>query len=261
MTPFGLIIPCYNFEHGLSKLFAQLEDWHAAEGRNAIVCFVDDGSTDKTQVHLESFVGERRSWCELISHPRNQGKGAAVRDGFETLQDRCEFILFTDCDLQYGLSIIGDAILPKLAHHDLIILDRWWGHLYRHMSFWRRWASALFNRLVAILTGVPMKDTQAGLKGFRTSSGRELFRLSRLNGFAFDVEILSIALYYRLRLFQLPVRFVGRPAVPPGSSVSLWRTTPTMLVDLIKINVGWKLGWYKSALFERQVDERGYSIR
>src|SRR2546430_14828670 len=224
--PFGLILPCYNFEHGLPNLFAQLEDWHASQGRDALVCFVDDGSTDNTKTHLESFVRERGSWCELASHPRNQGKGAAIRDGFTSLQDRCEFILFTDCDLHYGLSIIGDAILPALIDYDLVILDRWWGHRTHYLSFSRRWASALFNRFVAILTGVPLKDTQAGLKGFRTSAGRELFRLSRLNGFSFDVELLSIALYYRLRLLQLPVEFVGRPAAQPKSSVSLWRNSP-----------------------------------
>jgi dolichyl-phosphate beta-glucosyltransferase len=57
----------------------------------------------------------------------------------------------------------------------------------------RRAASRVFNLVIRSLLGLPYRDTQSGLKGFRQAAAREIFSRTRLDGFAFDVEALFLA--------------------------------------------------------------------
>src|SRR5207302_5658056 len=143
---------------------------------------------DGTLELLKEFGEKHTSWCEVVSLPKNSGKGAAIRKGFEAVCDRVDFMVFTDCDLHYGLNIISERVLPDLEHNDIAIVDRSWVTESKHQAISRRIASGVFKRIVSILTGVNFKDTQAGLKGFRVEACRPIFACLTLNGFSFDVE-------------------------------------------------------------------------
>lgn len=264
MDRFALIIPCYNFAAGLPRTLESIENWRRTKALGAIVHFVDDGSTDETPRLLEEFASRRGDWARVTTQPRNKGKGAAIRAGFKTAlaQDGSELraLLFTDCDLHYGLEIINDRILPGLIENDVVTVDRSWSLSAKHQSLSRRLASGSFNRAMAILTGVTFRDSQAGLKGFKIGSCRPIFELLTLDGFAFDVEALSIALFYRLRVLQIPVRFARTYEFPQTSSVRIVRSSLKMFADLIKINFNWKTGKYQNHELASQVERSVYSI-
>lgn len=256
----GLVIPCYNYSAGLSKSFEKILQWRSKQALNLQVCFVDDGSTDATSSVLREITAPHSDWCHFISLARNQGKGAAVRTGFSYFKDKVDCVVFTDCDLHYGLRIISDRLIPSLEDNDIAILDRSWIVEARHRSVLRRMASGIFNRAVSILTDVNYHDTQAGLKAFRVSSCAPVFDVLSLRGFAFDVEVLSIALHYRLRIAQVPIRFSEEYEFPETSTISLIKNSLKMFSDLLVIGRNWRKGRYRNSTLIRKIDASVYEI-
>jgi len=255
----ALIIPFYNFEMGATQSLERVSRWVKMQGEATAIYLVDDGSTDGTAQILRTF--EREKGFVLVKGFEGSGKGAAVRAGFlRAADDGCEQIVFTDCDLHYGLEIISEKIFPALELSDVVIVDRAWAARGQHPSWIRQISSGIFNRLVAILTGVAFKDTQAGLKGFRASPCLAIFRLLTIEGFTFDVEILSIALFYRFRVHQIPIIFSAGYEQPGASTVNLLKSSLDMFFDLLRVNINWKRGNYDDPILEKRVDQETYRI-
>jgi dolichyl-phosphate beta-glucosyltransferase len=95
----------------------------------------------------------------------------------------------------------------------------------------RRLASRLFNRAIQALLGLPFGDTQCGLKGFRRQAALAVFGRSRLDGFAFDVEVLFLARRLGLGVSEVPVRAEERA----GSKVQLVVDALAMLRDVLRV--------------------------
>jgi len=258
--PFALIIPCHNFVAGLPETLRRLAAWMPNTPSGTQVYFVDDGSTDATAKLLADFVSHQPSGYTLLKHKNNRGKGAALLTGLQACQDHFEAVVFTDCDLHYGLTVILDRILPALQNYDVVLLDRSWVRKHHWMSPWRRLSSSVFNRLVSILTGVNYRDTQAGLKGFRTTPLKHLWPLLRLQGFAFDIELLSLACFYRLPILQIPIAFDLAYQAPTHSTIHRFLSPITMVRDLFRINWYWKRGYYYSAPLVARIDATVYSV-
>ena len=156
----------------------------------------------------------------LLSHHRNRGKGAAVRTG--TLTATGQVRIFTDVDLPFGTDLlpvmhgylreggchvaIGDRTLPGSEYHEATSLAR-------------RAASTLFTQFVGRIVTGGFFDTQCGLKGVRGDVADALFPLLRVDRFAFDVELVYVALKHRLDIKRIPVRLVHNET----SSVRLLR--------------------------------------
>ena len=90
-----------------------------------------------------------------------------------------------------------------------------------------------FNRLVKLLVMDNFNDTQCGFKLFRGDVARELFREARIDRFAYDVEILALAIRKGYRVAEVPIQWLNDPA----SKVNPIRDSLKMLVDLVKIRL------------------------
>ena len=257
-----LIIPIYNFSKQLPTVLESLTDWKNSFEKNKLrVIFSDDGSTDSTYKMLVEFGSKNSEWFEAITAKKNLGKGAAIRAGFSAaLKHEPELIFFTDCDLHYGTKIISEKMIPLLKDNQIVILDRSWVKSASHQKTSRKLLTAAFKRSVSILTGVNYSDTQAGLKGFQAKNCKPIFEKLTLNGFSFDVEILSIALYYRFRVAQVPVAFSENHNFPTSSTISFFKSSFFMLCDLFRINWNWKRGIYKSDELKKSIDDQVYKI-
>jgi hypothetical protein len=108
----------------------------------------------------------------------------------------------------------------------------------------RRLASRLFNRAIQALLGLPFGDTQCGLKGFRRHAALELFGRARLDGFAFDVELLFLARRLGLGVIEVPVR----AEVRDGSKVQLVVDALGMLGDVLRVRRWAVTGGYDGAV-------------
>jgi dolichyl-phosphate beta-glucosyltransferase len=92
----------------------------------------------------------------------------------------------------------------------------------------RRAASRVFNAAMRLAIGLQFHDTQCGLKGFRREAARDLFGRSRLDGFAFDAEILFLARRLGYEVVEVPVQANDRD----GSKVRLAVDALRMLADV-----------------------------
>jgi hypothetical protein len=95
----------------------------------------------------------------------------------------------------------------------------------------RRQASRVFNQAMRRLLGLPFRDTQCGLKGFRREAARELFGRAKVDGFAFDAEVLFLARRLGLTVAEVPVS----PEVREGSKVRLAVDALRMLRDTWRV--------------------------
>lgn len=259
MFDFILIVPCYSYAKGIEGSFKQIEKWREKNLLNCLVCFVDDGSIDNTKEILTNLCGGR-SWARLLSYSDNRGKGYAIRYAVEKVSAEAPICIFTDCDLYYGLDVIQDKIIPALnTGNDIAILDRSWSRQFHTSSGFRRLLSKGFNHLKTLLTSVTFKDSQAGLKGFRSDAIRGLLPMLKINGFAFDVELLSLATLYRLRVIQIPIRDTARN-VTSGTSITFGGAVG-MFLDLLRIAWGRYFGTYRSEELQKKIEREVYTLR
>jgi hypothetical protein len=97
---------------------------------------------------------------------------------------------------------------------------------------WRReQGGRVFNLIVRLTTGLPFWDTQCGFKAFRLEVCRPILETSRIDGFAFDVELLYRAYRARLRLREIPVRWNHAE----GSKIELARDSVRMFREVIAL--------------------------
>lgn len=236
----SIVIPSFKgaklLRQHLPDMFRRLQDY----GHPFEIIIVDDGSDDQGETAQVASAFH----CKYIDLEKNSGKGAAVRKGM--LAAKGNFRFFTDCDIPFGT----DALLLQLkyleeASYDIVIGDRTLSEseYFSEIKGLRKFASGLFTFLVGRFVTSGLHDTQCGLKGFREDVAQDLFGVSRLNGFTFDVEILHLALKRNYKIKRTPVQFQSSH---DQSSVSLLHDAPNMLIDLFRIKLSYWFGYYTS---------------
>ena len=182
-----LILPCFNEAERLPGTLAAFLAGLPGRPREVEVLVVDDGSTDETFA-VASAIAAKDARVRVIGGRPNRGKGFGVRTGVLAAQG--ERVVFTDADGSYGPRDVA-RIVAALADASVAIGSRDAGLATGPLV--RRLASLLFNRVIQTLLRLPFRDTQCGLKGFRRQAALQLFGLARLDGFAFDAELLFLA--------------------------------------------------------------------
>ncbi len=203
---------------------------------------VDDGAGD--------FPGELphprrgRGRIRLIRLPENRGKGAAVRAGMLAATGRCR--VFTDADLPFQLSLFPLAVEYLLGRRfHMVVGDRTLpGSRYDlQVDVMRRAASFAFSRFANHVVTGGFYDTQCGFKGFRADVAQAIFSRAIVDRFAFDVEVLYLALKYRLDIKRVPVVLRRNDS----SSVHLARDSSRMIRDVFRIKLRQMAGYYAIA--------------
>ena len=204
------------------------------EGVEIIV--VDDGSTDATAAEARAAAADL-----VLSHDVNRGKGAAVRTG--VLAASGDTIAFTDADLSYSpdqlLGLLAaveagaDVVVGSRKHEDTRTLVKA-GRL-------REVGGRVINYLThAVLLG-HYRDTQCGLKAFSAGAAKTIFGRSRVDRFAFDVEVFLIAETQGMTVEEVPVSIVNSSR----STVHVVRETARLVRDLFRIRRWSKQGVYR----------------
>lgn len=222
----SVVLPCYRSAELARRSADRLARFLGETFGSYEVVVVDDGGGDFDA-----------SWPEegpvrLLRLPVNRGKGAAVRAGMLACRGRVR--MFTDVDLPFDLApivaavrfieergfhlAVGDRTLPESSY----ALDVGWR---------RRIASGLFSKLVGIFVTGGFFDTQCGFKAFRGDVAQALFGISRIDRFAFDVELLYLALVYRTDIKRITVKLRSNET----STMRLLRDSARMLIDVARI--------------------------
>lgn len=241
----SVVVPAFNESASIGRTIdALFEELQTAVQRDDMeIIVVDDGSTDDT-VPRAIDAGAR-----VIRQPENRGKGAAVRAG--VLGSRGRVVIFTDADLAYPAALVVTILDEVESGWDVVVGSR--RHQETTTLVRARLLRELGGRMVNWLTHLVLlghfRDTQSGIKGFRGDIGRVIFERTRIDGFAFDVELFLISEQDRLSLTEVPVKVENRTA----SSVRLIVDTLLFFGDLVKIRraAGW--GWYQPTPAQEKV--------
>jgi dolichyl-phosphate beta-glucosyltransferase len=234
LPPFSIVIPCFNEAARIGKTLRVTLDYLAGTAPESELIVVNDGSTDATASIAREVLANTKIATRLLENFPNRGKGAAVRSGLLAAQKPIG--LFSDADLSTPLEETPKLIEP-IADDQIDIafgsraLDR---SLIGIRQPWRReYAGRVFNLLVRVATGLPFWDTQCGFKAFRLDVCRPIIEAARIDGFAFDVELLYLAQRAGLRIREIPVRWNHAE----GSKVRFIHDSLRMLREVIALRL------------------------
>lgn len=189
----SIVVPCYNEAERLD-IDAFIE--FTARHREFRFVMVDDGSRDATKEVLEKLCQTDPQQFELLALGENRGKAEAVRYGMlQAAQSQAEFIGYLDADLASPLDELPRALDVLARHidtHTVIgVRRKMLGHLVRRTRL-RSWLGHRFSQVASWVLGVPIQDTQCGLKLFRnTPETLALFASPFQSRWIFDVEIFA----------------------------------------------------------------------
>jgi len=227
----SLVIPAFNEAQRLEASFGRLLEVvvnGTIDDATTEFIVVDDGSTDGTADLARSLLAPVAR-CQVLRSEVNLGKGSAIRIGIQASIGR--HIVFTDADMAMDPSQIP-RIAKALEHADLAIASRAiQGRGIDYGSRARNTMGRWFNRLVNLMTGIALEDTQCGLKGFHASVARLLFHSKGIERFAFDVEILALARKLGLTIAEVPVNWTMLPGAASDRSPTRSRCWPTWSVS------------------------------
>jgi glycosyltransferase involved in cell wall biosynthesis len=200
----SIVIPAYNESARIETALARVMECIEAQGWDAEVLVVDDGSRDATPEIVQAWM-QRYSRLHLIQNAGNRGKGYSVRNGL--LQAAGEIVMFTDADLSAPMEEAERLFAAIAEGADVAIGSRWLEKQRQtiHQPLYRRFFGRCFNAVTRIVMGLPFKDTQCGFKAFRRPAAQVIFRLQRIERWGFDPEILFIARKLKYTIREVPV--------------------------------------------------------
>ncbi len=200
----SIVIPAFNESSRIEATLERVMNCVDAQGWDAEVLVVDDGSKDETASIVERWM-DLYPRLHLIKNPGNRGKGYSVRNGL--LQSAGDIVMFTDADLSAPMEEANRLLAAIEAGADVAIGSRWMDRARQTIQqpLYRQVFGRCFNGITRGVMGLPFKDTQCGFKAFRRNAAQVIFRLQRIERWGFDPEILFIACKLRYSVVEVPV--------------------------------------------------------
>lgn len=236
----SIIIPAYNEEHRLPRSLDQIVSFVREQPETMEVLIVENGSSDRTTEVADGYASQH-SFIKVLHS--GKGKGAAVRVGM--LAGKGRYLFMCDSDLSMPIVEVRKFLPPVLANYDVAIASREGpgAHRYGEPAF-RHLMGRVFNLIVRVLAIPQFQDTQCGFKSFRREIAREVFVDGAMDGWAFDVEALFIALQRGYRVVSVGVNWY----FDADSRVNPLKDTWRMLRDVMKIRLnGWRGAYVRRA--------------
>lgn len=250
-------LPLYNAGPDATRVLDELVEF-AHKFPTWEFLFVDDGSTDATASILRKRLAaidvvdpETARRFAVLSYAPNAGKGHAVR--VAALESDAEYFLFTDGDLAYSPDHLP-RLFERLQSADVVIgsrLEHDEGYGARPL---RNVMGRVFNYLAGLVLSIRYRDTQAGLKGFRSRAAHDIFSRVRISDFSFDVEVLYVARKLGYTIAEIPAH-VDAEHRRNSSTVNLVRDPVRMFLSLCRIRINKIMGLYR--LHERDMGDMG----
>ncbi|QDU37073.1 Undecaprenyl-phosphate 4-deoxy-4-formamido-L-arabinose transferase [Maioricimonas rarisocia] len=206
----SVIIPVYNEEATLRQLVDRVRQ---VPIRKEII-LVDDCSRDDSREIMRVLEAESASdpenRIELAFHEENQGKGAALRTGFQKATGTV--LVIQDADLEYNPSEYPRLLQPIVeGKADVVYGSRFLGDQpHRVLYFWHYLGNQFLTLLSNCFTNLNLTDMETCYKVFRREALADITPTLKQNRFGFEPEITAKVARRRLRIFELSVSYSGR---------------------------------------------------
>jgi len=197
----SVVLPAYNEGHTISLVIERTDSVARQTGLRYELLVVDDGSVDNTRMEVLRSAKKNGS-VRGVGYTSNLGKGFAIKTGF--FSSLGDLIVFLDSDTDIHPDRVVDFV-DALKDADLVIASKRHPDSVVDACFVRKLLSCGFNKLVRLLVGLDIKDTQVGLKALKRNALRRVFPLLSVKRYAFDVELLAVSKMLGLKIVELPV--------------------------------------------------------
>ncbi len=222
----SVCIPMYNENRVIAETAKTLSDYMSSHFEDYEIVFCSDGSRDGCDETVRNL---NLPSVRVIGYEVNRGKGHAVRTAM--LAATGDIRMFTDADLAYGTDVIKRVAESFSAHPEASLvlgsrnLD---AEGYAGYTLLRKLASKAYIRVLCLVGGFRLSDSQCGCKAFTAAAAEAIFPRCEVDGFAFDFEAILWAQKLGLSITEMPVRVINHGE----SKVRVVRDTFRMLGDL-----------------------------
>lgn len=200
---FSVIMPAYNEALNLTgNIYETIDVMESFEPSYEII-LVDDGSQDNTANVMRDLEYDHPKVKRVLIE-KNQGKGNALREGFKASQGELIFFLDADLDIHPKQFKVLYDIMNK-EQVDIVIGSKRHPDTVLNYPLKRRLVSWGYFTLVKILFGLPIKDTQTGIKLFKRLVLEKTFPKILVKKYAFDLELLVLAHHFNYKIAEAPV--------------------------------------------------------
>ncbi len=224
-----VIIPMYNESKIITNTAKTLSEYMDKSFDSYEIIFSDDGSKDNSADIVKSL---NLPFVHVIENGVNRGKGYAVKSGM--LASEGDIRIFTDADLAYGTDVIKIAYDTMVGDKDASVLigsrninrDGYAGYTFK-----RRIMSKLYIKILCLVGGFKLSDSQCGFKAFTADAADNIFSKCQVDSFAFDFEVILHANAQKRKIIEMPVKIINHrdsTVRPLGDAIH-------MLKDLRKI--------------------------
>lgn len=209
----SIVVPVYNEEQFLEDVIRKVVEQPLTAGLEKELILVNDASRDGTWSVMQSLPAKfPQASFQLVNKPVNEGKGAALRDGFACVQG--DLVIIQDADLEYDPADYPKLLQPILdGKADVVYGSRFIGEPHRVLYFWHQLANTILTTLSNMLTNLNLTDMEVCYKVFR----REVVDRIQIQSPRFGVEPEITAKVARMRLngkrlrvYETGISYAGR---------------------------------------------------
>jgi len=245
------IIPLYNKENTLSKNINHLNEFLKLYLKQKYeIILSDDGSTDNTLAVAQS-LEESLPRVRVVGYSCNRGRGYAIK--YAAKSTKGKYIIFADLDFPQTTSLTRILeMADSLKKNQVVIGSRFLPESSTKRFLTRSLVSRAHRLLLKLIfPWVGIKDPDVGFKGFQTSSFHRINKLSKMNRWSWDLEVIVIAQKNHLRMVEIPIDW-NEKHTSYTSAVNIFRASLEELKGMLQIKKSLKKSYYE---FKNKVKE------
>ena len=224
----SVIIPCYNEKETIVDIVNSVLE---SSYKNKEIIIVDDYSTDGTREILKEKIEHKV--FKVIYKNKNEGKGAALRSGFEVFTG--DIAIIQDADLEYDPNEYEKILAPILNNKAEVVYGSRFmgGDAHRVVYFWHRMGNGILTFFSNLMTNLNLTDMETCYKAFK----REVIESIKIkeNRFGFEPEITAKIARKKYRIYEVGISYYGR-TYEEGKKIG-WKDGVKAIYAILKYNL------------------------
>jgi glycosyltransferase involved in cell wall biosynthesis len=227
----SIIIPVFNEEKTIEEVVNTVLSVDVLGLKKELI-IVDDGSTDRTAEILAKIVKKN---IKIFTHDQNQGKGAALKTGFNIATG--DIVLIQDADLEYDPKDYQKMLKPIIDKKASVVFGSRFvgGNPHRVLYFWHYIANKVLTTFSNMLTNLNLTDMEVCYKVFTKDVIESITPKLESSGFGIEAEITAYVTKLKVPIYEVGISYYGR-TYEEGKKIN-WKDGFITLWKIIKYNI------------------------